>query len=316
MNIGIAYAALAFFCWGLFPLYFHALAAVAPMEILAHRMLWSLLFLVIVLTLRRQWRWLGQLRRQPRVIAHFVASALLLTANWGIYIGAVNHGHVIDASLGYFITPLVNVLLGLLVLKERLRRAQWIAIAIAAGGVAWLTWQAGAPPWIALALGATFGSYGLLRKTASLAALEGLSFETIILFPLALGYVWWLSAHGQNTFVNTPHDSTRWLLAAAGPITAVPLLMFAAGARRIPLSVLGLLQYLAPTMQMLLGLWFFHESFTAQRMAGFAVIWGALALYVAEGLWRGRERATPAAPAAPATSAGPSAASPARAAGK
>ncbi|WP_295994213.1 EamA family transporter RarD [Rugamonas sp.] len=290
MNLGIAYAALAFFCWGLFPLYFHALDEVAPMEILAHRMLWSLLFLSIVLTVRGQWRWLGQALRRPRVLGHFVASALLLTANWGIYIWAVNHGHVIDSSLGYFITPLVNVLLGLLVLKERLRRAQWAAIAIAAGGVTWLTWQAGELPWIALLLGCTFGAYGLLRKTATLAALEGLAFETIILLPPALAYVGWLSWHGQNSFINSAHDGTRWLLAAAGPITAIPLLMFAAGARRIPLSVLGLLQYVAPTMQMLLGLWFFHEHFTAQRLAGFAVIWGALALYVAEGLWRGRER--------------------------
>lgn len=285
MNTGIVYAALAFLVWGLFPLYFHAISDVTPLEILAHRMVWSLLFLAIVLAVRRQWGWLPKLLNQPKVLAGFVASAIFLSSNWFIYIWAVNNGHVIDASLGYFINPLVNVLLGLLVLKEKLRRGQWLAIGLAACGVAWLTWQGGQLPWIALLLAGTFGVYGLLRKTAALAALEGLSLETMLLFPLAVAYLGWLSWHGQNTFVNTAHDGTRWLLVAAGPITAIPLLLFAAGARRIPLSVLGLLQYIGPTIQMLLGVWFFHEAFTPARLAGFAVIWGALLLYVAEGLW-------------------------------
>ncbi|MES2161340.1 MAG: EamA family transporter RarD [Pseudomonadota bacterium] len=288
MNIGIIYATFAFFCWGLFPLYFHAIGEVPAMEILAHRMLWSLLFLGLVLTARQQWKWLPKVLRNPRVLASFVASALLLTANWFVYIWSVNNGHVIDASLGYFINPLVNVLLGLLVLKEKLRRGQWIAIGVAASGVLWLTWSAGQVPWIALILGLTFGGYGLLRKTAALAALEGLSLETMLLFPLALVYVVWLTLHGHNTFINTPYDSTRWLLAAAGPITAIPLVMFAAGARKIPMSVLGLLQYLSPTMQALLGVWVFHESFPPARLIGFAIIWSALALYVAEGLWAGK----------------------------
>ena len=289
MNTGILYATFSFFCWGLFPLYFHALGEVPALEILAHRMLWSLLFLCIVLTSRQQWKWLPEVLGKPRVLASFVASALLLTCNWFVYIWSVNNGHVIDASLGYFINPLINVLLGLLVLKEKLRRGQWLAIGLAACGVAWLTWQAGHLPWIALILGSTFGAYGLLRKTAALAALEGLSLETMILFPLALVYVLWLSWHGQNTFLNSEFNSTRWLLAAAGPITAIPLVMFAAGARRIPMSVLGLLQYLSPTMQMLLGVWFFHEAFSAPRLIGFGVIWTALALYVIEGLWSSRQ---------------------------
>ena len=288
MNTGILYATLAFLCWGLFPLYFHAIGEVPPMEILAHRMLWSLLFLVLVLSARQQWKWFPKVLQQPKVLLSFVASSLLLSANWGVYIWSVNNGHVIDASLGYFINPLINVLLGQLVLKEYLRRGQWMAIAVAAGGVAWLTWQSGQLPWIALILGITFGAYGLLRKTAALAALEGLSLETMMLFPLALIYVLWLSYHGDNAFINTPHDSTRWLLAAAGPITAIPLLLFAAGARRIPMAVLGLLQYMSPTMQALLGVWVFHEAFTADRLIGFLIIWAALALYVAEGLWTGR----------------------------
>jgi len=285
MNTGIFYATFAFFCWGLFPLYFHAIGEVPALEILAHRMLWSLLFLGLVLTARQQWKWLPQVLRNPRVLASFVASSLLLTANWFVYIWSVNNGHVIDASLGYFINPLINVLLGLLVLKEKLRRGQWLAIAVAASGVLWLSWSAGQVPWIALILGITFGAYGLLRKTAALAALEGLSLETMLLFPLALAYVLWLTMHGQNTFLNTPSDGTRWLLAAAGPITAIPLVMFAAGARKIPMSVLGLLQYLSPTMQALLGVWVFHESFPQARLIGFVIIWSALALYVAEGLW-------------------------------
>jgi chloramphenicol-sensitive protein RarD len=288
VNPGILYATSAFLCWGLFPLYFHAIGDVPPMEILAHRMLWSLLFLAIVLTARSQWRWLPDVLKKPRVVWSFIASALLLSANWFVYIWAVKNGHVIDASLGYFINPLVNVLLGQLVLKEHLRRGQWLAVAIAAAGVLWLTVQAGQLPWIALILGCTFGGYGLLRKTAALAALEGLSFETLILFPLALAYVAWLTWHGQNAFLNVPSDTTRWLLVAAGPITAIPLLLFAAGARRIPMAVLGMLQYLSPTIQMLLGLWVFHEAFSAERMAGFIVIWSALVVYMGEGLWTSR----------------------------
>jgi chloramphenicol-sensitive protein RarD len=285
MRTGIVSAALAFLAWGLFPLYFHAIDEVPPMQILAHRMLWSLLFLLMVLAVRGQWGWL-QIVRKPRVLASFIASAFLLSANWLIYIWSVNNGHVIEASLGYFITPLVNIMFGYVLLKERLRPVQWAAIAIAALGVAWLTWQTGTVPWIALALAATFGGYGLLRKTAALGALEGLAFETMVLFPLAAAYVAWLTLHGQNAFINTESNLTRTLLVAAGPITAIPLLLFASGARQIPLSVLGLLQYLAPTIQFLLGVWLFHEAFSAERLVGFALIWAALALFAGEGLLR------------------------------
>ena len=286
MRTGILSAGLAFLCWGLFPLYFHALNAVPPMEILVHRVVWSLLFLAIILTIRRQWKWLGALRSQPRVMASFLVSSLLLSGNWLLYIWAVNNGHVIDASLGYFINPLVNVMLGYLVLKERLRVGQWTAIGLAAVGVLWLTWQAGNVPWIALVLAASFGGYGLMRKTAALGALEGLSFETLILFPFAVGYLGWLTFNGANSFVNTASDSTRWLLVAAGPITAIPLLLFASGARKIPLSVLGLLQYIGPSIQLSLGVFLFHEAFTSARLAGFVLIWSALALYAAEGLYK------------------------------
>ena len=291
MRTGVLYAALSFLIWGLFPLYFHALNEVPPFQILIHRVLWSLLFLVIVLTFRRQWKWLPELIHKPKVVASFCVSSLLLSGNWLLYIWAVNNGHVIESSLGYFINPLFNVMLGYIVLKERLRPGQWAAVALAAAGVAWLAFDAGRLPWIALLLAASFGSYGLMRKTAALGPLEGLSFETLLLFPIALVYLLWLTVHGESVFVTTSADSTRWLLAAAGPITAIPLLLFAAGARRIPLSVLGLLQYIGPTIQFSLGVLLFHEAFSSGKLIGFVMIWSALAMYAAEGLWK---RAQPA----------------------
>ena len=285
MRTGIISAALAFLCWGLFPVYFRALGDVPPMQILAHRMLWSLAFLLVVLAVLRRWAWLD-LVRKPRIFGSFLASALLLAGNWLVYIWAVTNGHVIESSLGYFINPLVNIMFGYLLLHERLRPAQWGAIAIAGLGVAWLTWQAGHVPWIALVLASTFGAYGLLRKTAALGALEGLSFETMVLFPLAAAYVGWLTFTGENVFINTDSAATRWLLVAAGPLTAIPLLLFASGARRIPLSLLGLLQYIGPTLQLLRGVWLYHEPFGGALLAGFALNWGGLAVYWLESLWR------------------------------
>jgi chloramphenicol-sensitive protein RarD len=292
MRSGILSAALAFLCWGLFPIYFLALGDVAPMQILLHRVLWSLAFLLLVLAFRRQWKWLA-IVRQPRVFWSFVASAFLLSANWLVYIWAVKNGHVIEASLGYFINPLVNIMFGYLLLKERMRPAQWAAIAIAALGVAWLTWQSGTVPWVALFLAASFGGYGLLRKTAALGALEGLSFETMVLFPFAAVWMAWLTVNGENAFLNATSDTTRLLLIAAGPTTAIPLLLFATGARKIPLSILGLLQYLSPSLQFVLGVWLFQEAFSSDRLLGFVMIWSALALYAGEGLWRSRSGAPP-----------------------
>lgn len=283
MQIGLLCAATAYVLWGLFPLYFKLLLSVGPLEILMHRVLWSLVFLGAVLAVRRQWAWLGTVLTRPMVLAGFAASALLLAANWFLYIWAINHDRVIDASLGYFITPLVNVLLGYVLLRERLRVLQWAAVALAVAGVLWLAWQGGHPPWIGLALAGSFGTYGLLRKTAALGPLEGLSLEAMLLAPLALAYLLWLDHSGQNSFA-AAGAGTRWLLAAAGPITAIPLLLFAAGARRIPLATLGLLQYIGPTIQLLLGVLLYHETFSGARLAGFAVVWSALVLYSADGL--------------------------------
>jgi len=285
MQLGMLYAACAYILWGLFPLYFKALQGIAPLEILLHRIVWALGFLLIVLTSRQQWGWIGTVLRQPRVLEGFATSALLLSVNWFIYIWSVNNGHVVDSSLGYFINPLVNVLLGFLILKERMRPMQWVAIGMAAFGVVWLTWQAGHLPWIGLILAFTFGFYGLLRKTASLGALEGLSLETFLLFPPAFAYLAFLAYTGHNAFVVAPLHA-QCLLAAAGPITAIPLLMFAAGARRIPMATLGFLQYLAPSLQLLLGICLYHESFGPDRLTGFAMIWSALAIYSIEGLWQ------------------------------
>jgi len=296
MQSGMLYAATAYALWGVFPIYFKSLQAIPSLEVLLHRMLWSLVFVLIVLALRRQWAWLRKAVRQPRLLAGFTVSALLLSGNWFIYIWAVNSGRVVDASLGYFINPLVNVLLGSLILRERMRPVQWTAVGIAAMGVAWLTWQGGQLPWVALSLAATFGLYGLLRKTARLGPLEGLALETLLLSPLAFGALALLSFSGQTHFGSAPL-ATQLLLAAAGPITAVPLLLFAAGARRIPLSVLGLLQYIGPTIQLGLGVWLYNEPFTGARLVGFALIWGALAVYSLEGLWNnwsGRARGVPA----------------------
>lgn len=285
MQRGILYAASAYAMWGLFPLYFKALQGLPPLEILLHRMVWSLVFVLAVLATRRQWVWLADVLRKPKVLAGFAASALLLSTNWFIYIWAVNNDRVVESSLGYFINPLFNVLLGFLVLRERLRVVQWLAVALAGCGVLWLTWQGGELPWVALALASSFGLYGLLRKTASLGALEGLTLETLLLFPLAAGYLMFLTAQGSNSFVGAS-TSTQLLLAASGPITAIPLLLFAAGARRIPLSLLGLLQYIGPTLQLLIGVWVYHEPFSGVKLVGFALIWIALLVYSLEGLWR------------------------------
>lgn len=295
MNQGVLFAAAAYLLWGLFPIYIKWLQAVPPAEILAHRMVWSLAFVALLLALRHHWRWLREVIEQPALLARFAGSAAFVSLNWGVYIWAVNADRVVDASLGYFINPLVNVLAGWLLLRERLRPVQWWAVAIAAAGVTWLTWQAGTVPWIGLTLAFSFAAYGLLRKTASLGALEGLALETALLFPLAFAYLAWLAIDGRNAFVAAP-ASMQWLLAAAGPVTAIPLLLFAAGARRISFSLLGLLQYIGPTIQLALGIWLYDEPFPASKAAGYALIWAALALYTVESLWRTWRRVPAAAP--------------------
>ena len=278
---GFAYALLAYVIWGLFPLYFRQLERVPPLDIVLHRSVWLLVCIALLLAATRRIAWLGKALRQPRLLALFAFSALLLAGNWLLYVWAVNSHRVVDASLGYFINPLVNVLLGAAVLHERLRRAQWLAVTLAALGVLWLTLQAGQLPWIALLLAVSFGVYGLLRKTAPLGALEGLALETLLLTPVVLPL---LVAHTLAGGITPASDPVRfaWLLLA-GPLTALTLLLFAAGARRLPMTTLGLLQYVSPTLQFALGVGLYHEPFDRARGLGFALIWAALALYAFEG---------------------------------
>jgi len=283
---GVAYALCAYSLWGLFPLYFKAVAHLPPLDILAHRVLWSLSFVAVLVSWRIGWGWLGPVLRDRRILRVFALSTLMVFLNWAIYIWAVARGRVVDASLGYFMNPLVNVLLGFVVLHERLRPVQWMSVALAAGGVVWLTWVAGAPPWIGLSLAAAFGLYGLLRKTASLGAWEGFALETLFMLPFALLYLGWFAARGEETFPGLPL-TMQLLVIASGPVTALPLLFFAAAARRIPLSTLGLIQYLGPSVQLLLAIFLFGEPFGGAKALGFAAIWAALVLYTGDMLWRG-----------------------------
>jgi chloramphenicol-sensitive protein RarD len=291
MNSGVLYAALAYTAWGLFPVFFKQLGNVNPFEVVMHRMVWSLLFLMGVLAMLKRWAWLREVSGQPRVLLAFAASAFLLSANWSVYVWAVHNAHVVDASLGYFILPLVNVAFGFTFLHERPRPLQWLAVAVAAAGVLWLTLQAGRLPWVALVLAFTFGVYGLLRKVATLGALKGLTLETLLLAPFALGLLAWWTWHGQGALVQGDAATLGWLLLA-GPLTAVPLLLFAAGARRIPMATLGILQYISPSLQMLLGVWLYGEAFDPARAIGFYLIWLALVVYSLDSLWQSRSQAS------------------------
>ena len=289
MNPGLFYAALAYTAWGLLPVFFKQLVQVNAFEIVMHRMVWSLVFLLCVLAVLKRWAWLRDLARQPRVLLAFAASALLLSVNWSVYVWAVQNAHMVDASLGYFILPLVNVALGFAFLNERPRPGQWLAVAVAAAGVLWLTVQAGRLPWVALVLAITFGIYGLLRKLAKLGALEGLTLETLLLSPMAVGMLAWWAWNGQGALVQGDSATLGWLLLA-GPLTAIPLLLFAAGARRIPMATLGILQYISPSLQMLLGVWLYGEAFEPARAIGFYLIWAALVLYSADSIWNARKQ--------------------------
>ena len=277
MNPGFLYAFAAFGIWGLFPLYFHLIAGVPAVEVVLQRSLWSLVFIGLILAWQRRWSWLAEFVAQPRRLLPFAVSALLLVGNTLVYVYAVHTHQVVEASLGYFINPLFNVLLGVLVLRERLGAVKWVAVALAATGVLWLTWQLGRPPWIALALATSFALYGLVRKTASLGALEGLALETLLLAPLVLPLMAWWTFAQQGTWLQGDWSPVGFL-ALLGPLSALPLMAFAAAARRLPLATLGLMQYLSPTLQLLLGVWLFHEPFGGGRLVGFAFIWSALVL--------------------------------------
>ncbi len=262
---------------------------VPAFELIAHRITWSLLFLLGVLAWQRNFRSLRPAFTDARVFGLNLLSSLLLSVNWTVYVWAVNHGHVIESSLGYFLVPLVNVALGSVVLHERLRPLQWLAIALAAIGVAVLLLRVGHVPWIALALAGTWSAYGLLKKRSSLGSIAGLTVETILLFPVAATLLLWWHQTGVDA-LGRVDARTHFFVLAAGVVTAIPLLLFAYGAQRIRLTTIGLLQYVAPTVQFLIGLFVYHEAFDTARLQAFALIWCGLALYSADGLWAQRHR--------------------------
>ena len=295
MNRGIVFAGSAYVLWGVFPLYFHLLRGIPAFEVLMQRIVWSLVVLVAILVVRRRWAWLRDTARNPAIVGRYALSAVLIGVNWYVYIWAVQNGHVLDASLGYFITPLFSVLLGRVVLGERPRAVQWAAIAIAACGVLWLGVRAGHVPWVGLVLASSFSGYGLVKKMTPLGALEGLALETALLFPVAVASLLVLASHGQNALV-TGDPALRWFLVAAGPLTALPMLLFGAGARRIPLTTLGLLQYISPTIQLLVGVLILGEVFSASSLFGYLMIWSALGIYAVDGLVRTRRTKEPVAP--------------------
>lgn len=281
---GAIAAGVCYFLWGLVPLYWKPLAGINPVELIAHRHVWSLVLLVVLMAgMEGGLRPLVAALRPGRTMALLFLSASLLTLNWLVYVWGVSRGQIIETSLGYFLVPLVNVAAGHFVLKEHLRPAQWTAIGIAATGVALIILQAGKPPWIALVIAGTWGGYSLLRKQSHIGAIPGLAVETLLLAPLAIGFLLWQHHTGEGALGRVDRW-TQVLILSAGIVTAVPLLLFAYAARRIRLSTLGLLQYLAPTVQLVIGVWVYHEPFSRSRMTSFAFIWTALALYTADNL--------------------------------
>ena len=281
---GLLAASGAFFMWGLFPLFWVLLKAVPALEIIAHRVVWCALFVVSYLLWRDGIGWLRVALAGPKVLLTLIASSFLISINWGLYIWAVTHGHVVEASLGYFINPLVNVLIGVLLLHERLNRAQWASVALAAIGVLWLTVQHGGLPWIALTLAFSFAFYGLLRKQVAVESVPGLGIESLLLTAPALLFLFWREAQGLGQFGHAPLRIDL-LLVVGGALTALPLIGFAYGARRIPYSLVGILQYLAPTLQLLAGVFVLHEAFPLSQLIGFSFIWAALGIYAGNSLY-------------------------------
>lgn len=276
---GLVFGLLAYGLWGVLPIYFKQLAGVSPLDIVAHRIVWSLLFLAALLAVMRGW---GQVRtaiRDRKTLVLLLATSVLIAVNWLLYVYAVTSGHILAGSLGYYLNPLMNIVLGRFILKERLTGLQWAAVAVAAVGVSVLAAGAGTTLWISLTLCVTFATYGLLRKIAAVDALAGLSIETAILFPVALAWLAWGFAVGHPVLGTT--DRELVLLTAAGAVSTIPLLLFTAAARRMRYSTLGMLQFLAPTLQFLIAVVLYNEQFTRAHAIAFGAIWTALALYVA-----------------------------------
>lgn len=287
-KIGGSFAVSAYTLWGIAPLYFKQLAFVPAMEILLHRIVWSFLLLALILTALQQWPKVQAVLRQPKLLAAMLGTALLLAGNWGLFIWAVNNGHMLDASLGYYINPLLNVLLGMLFLGERLRKLQWAAVALAAIGVVFQLITYGALPWIALVLAGSFALYGLFRKKLAVDAISGLFVESLLLLPLALWY-WWRVADSGAANLMANSFSLNLTLMAAGIITTIPLLCFIAAARRLQLSTMGFFQYIGPSFMFVFGVFLYQEPLASERLLTFGLIWTALLVYSLDTFWQLRQ---------------------------
>jgi chloramphenicol-sensitive protein RarD len=287
---GFTAAISAFGIWGLFPIYLIGLRHISAMEITAHRIVWSCVFVLAWLAITGDLGKLGNAAKRRGVLVRLVWSAFFIAVNWVGFAWAVNNGHVLEVSLAYFIGPLLNILLGIFVLRERLNGTQWLAVAFAAAGVLYLTFIAGHPPWIALMVGSSFAFYGLIRKTVNIDALPGLAVETILLAPFAVAYLVWCELQGTAAL---GHDTAlvNTLLLAGGVVTSVPLVLFAFGARQVPYSTIGVLQFIAPSLQLVCGLVVFGETLAPARATGFVLIWIGLLIYIVNALWQARIRA-------------------------
>jgi chloramphenicol-sensitive protein RarD len=281
MRKGILSTASAYILWGFFPIYFKILGAVSPIEIIGHRVAWRFLFLTVVLSLSHQWDWLSVSVKNRHALLIVLCAASLLAINWFTYIWAVISGFIVESSLGYFINPLFSILLGVLILRERLRPAQWVPVALATTGIVYLTYLYHRPPWIALVLALTFGTYGLIKKVSPLPSIKGLTMEMGTLFIPALVYLVYLELVGKASFGHN-RMTISTLLAFSGVITAAPLLLFASGVRAIPLYLVGLLQYITPTLQFLIGVLIYGEVVTSHQLIGFSLVWLALSIYTLE----------------------------------
>ncbi len=287
---GILYAIGAYVMWGLFPLYWKQLETIPALQIIGHRIGWSFILLMLVVLVTGQWRAFRAEAMSIKTIRIYLVAAILISVNWFTYVWAVTHGFVVETSLGYYINPLFSVLLGVTVFRERLRPVQWIPIVLAALGVLYLTITYRALPWIALALALSFGLYGMVKKAAPLGSLYGLTLETGLLFLPALAYLIGCELAGQGAFLHSGVKAD-WMMAGAGLVTTMPLLLFASAAPRVPLTTIGILQYVNPTMQFLIGVLVYHEPFTHDRLIGFGLVWAGLILFWAEGLYARRNLA-------------------------
>lgn len=276
------YVGLSYTVWGFFPIYWKALAGISPLQLICHRIVWSFLILAVMIARSQEFRAMWQAAQSPRIVIIYTVAGVAIAANWLLYVWAVGVNEIVQISLGYFINPLLSVVLGMVVFHERLRRLQWVSVALAAAGVVYLTVALDSVPWIALVLAASFGTYGLMKKLAPLGPVQGLTFETGILLIPAAAYLIVEELAGRGAFMHAG-PLRNMLMLGGGPVTTVPLLMFAAGVRRIPLSLTGMLQYINPTLQFTIGVMLYKEPFSRVQLVGFGLVWTALALFAIEG---------------------------------